>query len=87
MIHVHVSPRAPLGAGNVSESRRSQHQGTVAVWEAPDNAASTTDLSHQTLQRIVGPDVAAMLTGEVIVGQCLANTIASYICRMKSGAR
>ena len=68
MIHVHVSSRTPLGSGNVPESRRGQHQGTITIWEATYDTATPTDLSHEAFQRIVRPDVIGRVKNQPLMG-------------------
>lgn len=50
--------------GKVPEPGRGPVDGRVAVREGTDHACPSTDLAHDALERIVGPDLAPVLLGE-----------------------
>jgi len=50
--HIQITRRTPLGAGDMPQASRHQHQGTVAVREAAHHPRATADLFHDPLQHI-----------------------------------
>ena len=67
MLHVHVLLVAPLGAGHMAQSGTDQHEGGVAVREAPHHASAAADFPVQSLNYIIGPDASPVLAGEIAV--------------------
>ena len=63
----------PACAGDVPQSRRSKVEGRVAVGEGADHAGASTDLAHDALERIVGPDAAPVFFRERVVRQGLGH--------------
>ena len=74
-LHVQVSSCAPTRAGHVPEPGRTEHQGRVAVGKAPHNSRSSTDLTHDALQRVVGPNPPPVLHREPHVTHRLFNAV------------
>ena len=52
MLHVHVLLVAPLGAGHMAQPGTDQHEGGVAVREAPHHASAAADFPVQSLNYI-----------------------------------
>ena len=57
-IHVHIAFHAPLRPGDVPQSSRRQHQGTVAVREGPDHPRPSANLVIDRLQRIIRNNIS-----------------------------
>jgi hypothetical protein len=67
--HVEVALLSPLAAGDMPQPGRTQHQGGLAIREGPHHSGAPADLADNTLQGVVSPDAATMLTREVVIRQ------------------
>ena len=52
-VHREISTCAPLGACNVAEAGRDQHEGGMAIGKGPHDARPAPDFPDNPLQRIV----------------------------------
>lgn len=81
-VHVQVSAGSPLGSGDVPQPGRNPHQRGLSVREAADHAGVTTDLAHDSLQRIIGADAPPVFLWTAHIAQCLFNALINVIGRL-----
>lgn len=53
----------PSGCGDMPQPRRHRYQGALPIGEGADNPRSSSNLPHQPLQRVVGPQAAPVFGG------------------------
>jgi hypothetical protein len=80
-LHDEVTPLSPFGRGDVSESRRGQHQCRVPIREGSDHPGPPSDFADDPFEWIVGSDLPPMCRGIGIVGQRLLD-----LCSTSSAA-
>jgi hypothetical protein len=61
--------------GDVPEAGGDKHQGSVSIWEAPNNSGPAVYFAHYSFERIVGLDVPPVLIGKEHVFQRLVDRL------------
>ena len=73
--HVHVALGRPCRSRDVAQPCCGQVETGLAVRKGAHDACSAADLSHDALQRIVGPNLLPVNVREGVVGQRLVDTL------------
>ena len=64
----------------MSEPRRDEHEGCVAVRERADDASASSNLANDGLERVVGPNASPMLGRKRVVAHRVLHTFGHNRC-------